>query len=170
VSIRKKGVPNNTQNQIIYFLLLSFHLYLPAETTRAEPAPPPAAVFHQGGQGETVLVVDDEPGIRQIARRMLEAFGYRVLLAGDGAEAVAVYRAHQADIAIVVTDMMMPVMDGTATIQELVRLNPDVRIIGSSGLTTDANAAGAASARVISFLHKPYSASTLLTAIRTALA
>ena len=115
-------------------------------------------------------MVDDEAGIRQIAKRTLEAFGYRVLLASDGAEAIALYAQHQADIAVVLTDMMMPVMDGTATIQELVRLNPEVRIIGASGLATDAQAAGAAAARVMHFLPKPYTAETLLTAIRAALA
>ncbi len=66
--------------------------------------------------------------------------------------------------------MMMPVMDGTATIQELVRLNPEVRIIAASGLATDTTAAGAAGARVMHFLPKPYTAETLLTAVRAALA
>ena len=148
-----------------------FDVYLPAQTTRAKRASPvPAVVVHPRGQGETVLVVDDEPGIRQIAQRTLTAFGYRVLLASDGAEAVALYVQHQAEIAVVLTDMMMPLMDGTATIQELVRLNPQVRIIGASGLATDAKAAGAAAARVKYFLPKPYTAATLLTAVSAALA
>ena len=64
----------------------------------------------------------------------------------------------------------MPLMDGTATIQELVRLNPEVRIIGASGLATAADAAGAAGARVLYFLPKPFTAETLLTAIAAALA
>ncbi|MBA3640676.1 MAG: response regulator [Acidobacteria bacterium] len=146
-----------------------FEVYLPAHTTRAKRASAVTAVVHPRGQGEMVLVVDDEAGIREIARRTLEAFGYRVLLAGDGAEAVALYVQHQADIAVVLTDMMMPLMDGTATIRELVRLNPRVRIVATSGLAADANAAGAADARVLYFLPKPYTAETLLTAIRAAL-
>jgi signal transduction histidine kinase/CheY-like chemotaxis protein len=146
-----------------------FQVYLPARTIRAGRASPAPAVIHPRGQGETVLVVDDEAGIRQIAKRTLEAFGYRVLLAGDGAEAIAVYKHHQADIAVVVTDMMMPLMDGAATIRELVRLNPEVRIIAASGLATDAQAAGAAAARVTYFLPKPYTAETLLAAISSAL-
>jgi CheY-like chemotaxis protein len=147
-----------------------FEMYLPAQTTSANPATPLPAVNHPRGKGETVLVVDDEAGIRQIAQRTLKAFGYRVLLASDGAEAVAIYVHHQAEIAVVLTDMMMPLMDGTATIRELVRLNPQVRIIAASGLATDAKAAGPAAARVMSFLPKPYTAETLLTAIRSALA
>jgi PAS domain S-box-containing protein len=146
-----------------------FELYLPAQTSGAKRPWPVAAVGHPRGQGELVLVVDDEEAIRQIATRTLERFGYRVLLASDGAEAVALYALHQADIAVVLTDMMMPLMDGTATIRELVRLNPGVRIIAASGLAGDASPAGAAGARVLSFLRKPYTTGTLLTAIRGAL-
>jgi DNA-binding NtrC family response regulator len=147
-----------------------FEVYLPAQTTPASRATALPAVSHPRGKGETVLVVDDEAGIRQIAKRTLDAFGYRVLLASDGAEAVALYVQHWSEIAVVLTDMMMPLVDGTATIQELVRLNPQVRIIGASGLATEAKAAGAAAARVMSFPPKPYTAETLLTAITAALA
>ena len=146
-----------------------FDVYLPAQTTRAQRASPVTAVVHPRGQGEMVLVVDDEAGIRQIAKRTLEAFGYRALLASNGVEAIALYVQQQAEIAVVLTDMMMPLMDGTATIQELVRLNPQVRIIAASGLAPDANVAGAAGARVLHFLSKPYTAETLLKAIREAL-
>jgi CheY-like chemotaxis protein len=147
-----------------------FQLYLPAQTTPAPETAPVPVVVHPRGTGEVVLVVDDEAGIRQIAQRTLEAFGYRVLLAGDGAEAVAIYAQHQTEVAVVLTDMMMPLMDGTATIQELVRLNAEVRIIGTSGLAPNAKAAGAAGARVMHFMPKPYTAATLLAAIRSALA
>jgi PAS domain S-box-containing protein len=146
-----------------------FDVSLPAQTTQATQASPVPESVNPRGKGETVLVVDDEAGIRQIAKRTLEAFGYRVLLASDGAEAVALYAQQQADIDVVLTDMMMPLMDGTATIQELVKLNPQVRIIGASGLATDAQAAGAAAARVMYFLPKPFTSETLLTAVRTAL-
>lgn len=146
-----------------------FDVHLPAETTRATQPSPVRAAVHPRGRGETVLVVDDEAGIRTIAKRVLEAFGYRVLLASDGAEALALYGQHQADIAVVLTDMMMPLMDGAATIQALVRLNPEVRIISASGLATDAQAAGQAASRVLAFLPKPYTAETLLGAIRVAL-
>ena len=146
-----------------------FDIYLPAQTERATPPPPVARVVYPRGKGETVLIVDDEAGIRQIAERTLEKYGYKVLLAADGAEAIALYRRRQGDIAVVVTDMMMPLMDGTATIQELVRINPEVRIIAASGLATDAHGAGAAAARVSGFLPKPFTAETLLTAIKAAL-
>jgi PAS domain S-box-containing protein len=145
-----------------------FRLYLPAQTTPVRREPTVAAASRPRGNGETVLVVDDEVAIRQIARRMLEGFGYRVLLASDGAEAVALYAEHRAVIAVVVTDMMMPVMDGAATIRELLRLDPNVRIIAASGLAgaDEVVAAGGNAAR---FLAKPYSAETLLTAIKASL-
>jgi CheY-like chemotaxis protein len=148
----------------------TFQLFLPAQTTRAAAAPVLEAVVLPRGNGETVLVVDDEAFIRQIARRTLEAFGYDVLLASDGAEAVAIYERRWAEIDIVLTDMMMPVMNGAATIEELVRLNPDVRIICASGLAADARTAGVGGPRVKHFLAKPYNTETLLTAIRSALA
>jgi two-component system, cell cycle sensor histidine kinase and response regulator CckA len=101
-----------------------------------------------------------------VTRRMLEAFGYRVLLASDGAQAVAVYAKHKDEIAVVLTDMMMPVMDGPATIRALRAMRPDVRIIAASGLH---GREVVASAGVPIFLSKPYSAETLLTALRRVL-
>lgn len=122
------------------------------------------------GNGETVLVVDDEASIRQITRQTLEAFGYRVLLAADGSEAVSLYAERRSALAVVLTDMMMPVMDGPARIQLLRRLNPQVRIIGASGLNAESQVARAAGAGVKHFLRKPYTAETLLNAVRTVLA
>jgi len=118
------------------------------------------------GRGELVLVVDDEEGIRKVAKRTLERFGYRVLLAAHGAEAVSIYAQRGAEIAVVLTDMAMPVMDGPATIVALKTIHPAVRVIGSSGLGSDGNLARAANAGVSEFLAKPYSAETLLHTLR----
>lgn len=117
------------------------------------------------GRGELVLVVDDEEAIRQITRSTLETFGYRVLLAGDGTEALAIYEANRDDIKVVVTDMMMPVMDGEATARALGKLTPGVRIISVSGLVDEAKVPDAVGAGVQMFLQKPYTAEELLTAI-----
>src|SRR5690606_3243760 len=86
------------------------------------------------GEGELILVVDDEPSVREVTRQTLEAFGYRVVTAGDGAEGVATYASRRDEVALVLTDIMMPVMDGTALIAVLKRMDPDVRIIAASGL------------------------------------
>jgi CheY-like chemotaxis protein len=117
------------------------------------------------GHGELVLVVDDEEAIREITKGTLETFGYKVLTASDGTEAVALYAAHKQDVRVVLTDMMMPFMDGPATIRALQKLDPQVKIIAASGLAANEKAAEAASAGVKTFLPKPYTAEKLLTAL-----
>jgi two-component system, cell cycle sensor histidine kinase and response regulator CckA len=114
-----------------------------------------------------VLLIDDEAAIRNINRQILETFGYRVILAADGAEGVTLYADHQAEIAVVVIDMMMPVMDGPSAIRSLVKINPAVRIIAASGITTNASAAKAAGPAVKHFLPKPYTTEILLKTLRT---
>jgi two-component system cell cycle sensor histidine kinase/response regulator CckA len=121
------------------------------------------------GNGELVLVVDDEASIRAVVRRTLERFGYRVVTATNGAEAVGLYATSQAEIDVVLTDMAMPVMDGAATILALRSINPAVKIISSSGLTSDATATSMIGMGAIFFAPKPYSAETLLTTIQRAL-
>jgi PAS domain S-box-containing protein len=121
------------------------------------------------GHGETVLVVDDEASILTITSQTLQAFGYRVLRAMDGAEALAVYAEHQREINVVLTDTMMPVLDGPATIHAMMRINPSVKIIAASGLNANGNVAKAAGAGVKHFLTKPYTAHSLLKTIRSVL-
>lgn len=115
-----------------------------------------------------VMVVDDEEGIRQMARRTLERHGYRVTLASNGAEAVELYARHPGEIGVVVTDMSMPVMDGPTAISHLRELDPDVRIVASSGLSSGgiSRAAGAGS---VLFIPKPYTAEVLLRAVGAAI-
>jgi two-component system cell cycle sensor histidine kinase/response regulator CckA len=81
------------------------------------------------GNGETVLVIDDEASVVTITGETLETFGYRVLTATDGAHGVAVYAKHMDEIDVVITDMMMPVMDGPATTHALKRINPAVKTL-----------------------------------------
>jgi PAS domain S-box-containing protein len=139
-----------------------FTVYLPATpTTVADVSRPPRAAILPRGGGERVLVVDDEEAIRMLARRILERYGYEVMLAKDGAEATALYAEHRDRIALVITDMAMPVMDGTATIAALRALNPSVRIIGSSGHVS--------SGALRHFVAKPYNAETLLMTVSRAL-
>lgn len=114
------------------------------------------------GAGETILVVDDEAPIRAMSREALEAHGYRVLEAPDGAAAIATYAANAGAIAVVVTDLMMPVMDGAAMIQVLQRLAPAVRIVAVSGLATSREARQTIAQGATAFLAKPYTANTLL--------
>jgi PAS domain S-box-containing protein len=117
------------------------------------------------GHGEVVLVVDDEEAIRRITRSTLETFGYKVLTASDGTEAVALYAEHRNDIAVVLTDMLMPFMDGPATIRALQKMNPEVKIIAASGLMAGHKPGESSLDGVKIFLSKPYAAQTLLKAL-----
>jgi PAS domain S-box-containing protein len=121
------------------------------------------------GNGEVVLLVDDEASILTITTQTLLAFGYNVLAATDGAEAVAVYAERKNDIAVVLTDMAMPIMDGAATIRALTKMNPKLKIIAASGLHANADMTKASGVGIKHFLTKPYTAETLLKAMRTIL-
>jgi CheY-like chemotaxis protein len=145
----------------------TFKVYLPAITN---PSDPKQEVLEQlslpRGNGETILVVDDEDSLLTITSQTLEAFGYRVLTAVDGAEALAIYFEHKAEIAVVLTDMAMPIMDGPATIRALRRINPSIKIIGASGLHANGSTAKASGTGIRHFLTKPYTARTLLKTLR----
>src|ERR1043166_9212141 len=139
-----------------------FSVYLPAiETAEVTEAGALKADIPLGN-GELVLVVDDEESIREITRGTLETFGYTVLTASDGTEALALYADKKNEIAVVLTDMVMPFMDGPATIRALQRMNPNVKIIAVSGLGTGHHAGEGALEGVSVFLTKPYTAEKLL--------
>jgi PAS domain S-box-containing protein len=143
-----------------------FRVHLPADLEHAGADDAERLDEFPRGHGECVLIIDDEASVRSITCQTLEAFGYRIITAADGAEGIAKYAQHSHDIAAVLTDMMMPVMDGGATIRALTRLNPAVKIIAASGLTSKAAEAEAAGEGIKTFLPKPFTASTLLMALR----
>jgi len=147
-----------------------FEVYFPANISRkVEGNTTTSETRLPRGHNELVLVVDDEEPIRNIARKTLERFGYRVLLAADGAEAVSLYAPRQREISVVVTDMLMPIMDGPATIVALKNINPDVKIVSSSGLASQGGVAKAMNAGVLRFIPKPYTAATMLTTLHEVL-
>jgi len=144
----------------------SFRVHLPATPVQETGTGARAAEAPPLGRGELILLVDDEEHVRLVAQRTLEHHGYRVVTAANGAEAVAAFSRHQSDDPIVLTDMTMPVMDGANAIAALRALNPNVRIIGSSGLGPDSDDARAVRAEVRHFVAKPYTAERLLRALR----
>lgn len=147
-----------------------FSVYLPAGVV-ADPGPVAVdATPGPEGSGQTVLVVDDEAAIRLIAQRTLERGGYRVLLANDGAEALAAFGAHHQTIAAVLLDMTMPVMAGVPAIQAMSRINPQVPIVAMSGISANEQLARAASEQVKWFLPKPFTTKLLLEALNQVLA
>lgn len=137
-----------------------FNLYFPAlEDETRELRPRNESTPAPEGQGELILVVDDEKQLREMTGRTLQTFGYEVLLAEDGPEALARFAEHPRAIAVVILDMMMPVLDGIATAKALKRMNPRVRIIGSSGLPEQRKLG---ESQFQGFLPKPYTADQLL--------
>lgn len=139
-----------------FTFFLPIHKTGPAEPISQEVAPSPE------GQGELILVVDDEANILDIARTALQAHGYRVATAGSGAEALAAYQQQPQKIGAVLLDLMMAQMDGAATMRALRKLDPDVRIIASSGLLPRGQLGEAIAAGELAFLQKPYTDQQIL--------
>ena len=142
-----------------------FEIYFPAESDAAGLQIASAPSELPRGCSELLLVVDDEEEIRFVARQTLEFFGYRVLLAANGAEALAVYTARQHEIAAVITDMVMPVMDGFSLVTALKQINPNIRIIASSGVVSSACSSRDTKTGTADFLPKPYTTAALLSAL-----
>lgn len=117
------------------------------------------------GKGELILVVDDEAPIREIAKNSLKTYNYRVLTANDGVEAIALYAQHRDDIRLVLVDMMMPLMDGANTIRVLQKINPQIKIVGSSGLVPSIPVPEMTLTGAQAFLPKPYTTQELLQTI-----
>ncbi|HXG30108.1 MAG TPA: response regulator [Thermodesulfobacteriota bacterium] len=140
-----------------------FMVYLPAiETSQTKEARARREKGLPLGNGELILVVDDEASILEITRATLETYGYRVITASDGVEAIALYIENQKEIKAVILDMMMPIMDGAATIRALRRIDPGVKVIAVSGLKGNEGATMVSESEVKAFLSKPYTAESLL--------
>lgn len=143
-----------------------FDVYLPvASGAASEPA---AAEPPVRGGTETVLLADDEPLIRGLTQTVLSRYGYRVLLAEDGAQAVELFRRARSEIHLVVLDISMPKLSGHEALAKIRQLEPRVKVIFASGFTADGlNAAEAAG--IAGFINKPFKPADLARAVRAAL-
>jgi PAS domain S-box-containing protein len=159
-----------------------FSIHLPADPDAALEPVSVGAGAPLTGRGELILVVDDEESIRTVSRRSLEASGYRVLAASDGIEALELYGRHPGAVDLVLTDIMMPYVDGGVFIRRLRRMDPGVRILATSGVArVDARSGGTRPTpwsrggdgvvfeAGVGFLPKPYTAEAMLVAVRRAL-
>jgi CheY-like chemotaxis protein len=146
-----------------------FQIYLPSVPMTAGEQIEDKQTVIPKGSGELVLVVDDEGLIREITRESLEEHGYRALIACDGTEALALFVEHKQDISVVIVDMMMPYMDGAATIRAMEKLCPSVKMVAVSGSVDKAKVAESASRRPIKFLPKPFTSEKLLTTLHSIL-
>jgi len=129
-----------------------------------------ASVAPATARGETVLVVDDEQIVRRTAKTMLERYGYSVVLAENGREAVELYRVLADKIALILLDMTMPLMGGEETFRELKTIRPEVRVLLSSGYNEVEAIRRFTGKGLAGFIQKPYSAIALTEKVRSVLA
>jgi two-component system cell cycle sensor histidine kinase/response regulator CckA len=141
----------------------TFSVYLPAIKTEMQNVEEQKLELPVG-HGELVLVAEDEDSVREITVSTLEAYEYKVLTANDGVDAVVLYAQNKDKIKVVLMDMMMPVMDGEASIRAIRKINPEVNIIVVSGLAEKDKLA-----KIERILQKPYTAERLLKTIHEAL-
>jgi signal transduction histidine kinase len=146
-----------------------FEIFLPASHQDAVADEPSAPVTVPHGNGELVLVVDDESTVREVTSAILTENGYRTLAAVDGSEALSIYVSHARDIKAVLTDVLMPVVDGVALYRALRKINPLVRLIAATGEEEETRRAELSSLGVNAFLTKPFGTEMLLHTLRSVL-
>ena len=145
----------------------TFKVLFPA-APQDRPTPPRSGEPKPGlwkGAG-TILLVDDEESVRTMGRRMLERIGFQVLTAADGRAALEIYRARRGEIALVLLDLTMPDLDGEETFHELRHIDPNVRVVMSSGYTESEIVPRFAGQGLTGFLQKPYTTAALMECLR----
>jgi PAS domain S-box-containing protein len=151
----------------------SFHAFFPAAQKKVRPLVPLVLPHRAGdlkGSGESILLVDDEVTVLKVMQRSLEKSGYRILTAENGEKGVSLYAQHHQDIRLVITDLAMPGMDGTAMISTLKKIDPLVKIICTSGLNTTFQLDSLSALGVHAVLAKPCNSQSILQAIKETLA
>jgi len=148
----------------------TFEICLPALAHRVAPvvATPRVEVAPAAGHGESVLVVDDEAGLREVTSAILDDSGYHTLTAVNGADALRIYAEHRDEIDVVLTDLLMPVLDGVALCRKLLAINPNVKIIASTGEAEAGKFDELHEMGVTHFLPKPYTIDRMLSAMQAA--
>jgi PAS domain S-box-containing protein len=138
-----------------------FKIYLPAEES-AQVVGNSNSLELPIGNGELILIVDDEISVREITRASLENYNYRVITASDGIEAIALYAQYLSEVRFILLDLMMPSLSGASTIRDLRRINSDVSIVVMSGLSANELIKNMRDVHVQAFLAKPFTSQELL--------
>jgi PAS domain S-box-containing protein len=147
----------------------TFNVYLPAAQASAPPPVAAVALQELWGKGETVMLVDDEPAVLELTKSILVHYGYKVVTAIHGADALALYGQYKEKIKVVLMDMLMPVMDGPSTIRALKAQQPGLQFIAISGLMQPEKLKEQLDGDEISFIAKPCAPENLLLALRKAI-
>jgi DNA-binding NtrC family response regulator len=145
----------------------TFHVYLPATEVAVEERGVEELEWPTGT--ETILVVDDEEGVRALGQAVLGECGYTVLMAEDGAQGLEVYQAHREEIALVVLDVIMPQMNGLECLRRLRELDPQVKVLISTGYTARDLAEELVAEGALGVVEKPFRIRDFAVAVRTAL-
>ena len=146
-----------------------FKVYLPAGDTPKDSEKKLKLDPLARGQGELILLVDDEESIRRVARQTFERHGYHIIEASDGTHGLAQYKQHQSEVRLVITDLAMPFMDGPALIRALREINPKIKIIAMSGHQSRAAVGNLPLKSVQALLSKPFNAAELLKTLKQVL-
>jgi CheY-like chemotaxis protein len=148
----------------------TFKIYLPRVTSGPRPAPAARTVAPRKATGsETILVVEDEDALLEVARRTLQAAGYTVLAAGDGEHAIQALTRHVGEVQLLLTDVIMPRMGGRDLAQSVSRMRPRIKVLYMSGYTDEAIVHHGVLEAGINFLAKPFVAADLLGKVRQVL-
>ncbi len=143
----------------------TFKIYFPSIEKERDSETPTIEKPIQGGT-ETILLVDDEEALRELGSTLLSEFGYKVITAGNGKEALGIYQNEGERISLVVLDLTMPEMDGKKCMQEILQINPNAKVVLASGHSESGLANGNVTGRAKAFVQKPCNMSQLLTTIR----
>ena len=145
----------------------TFKIYFPAiEGESKEQEPGPAKEKELPGGSETILLVDDEESLLSLGAEMLERFGYRVLTARDGEEALKQYREKRDEISLIILDLIMPGMGGKHCLEELLRMNPQIKVVIASGYSINVPTKEAIEVGAKGFIRKPYNIKQMLKVVR----
>jgi CheY-like chemotaxis protein len=146
-----------------------FKIYLPVIERGVEAAEPSEAEGAVRGGNEVILLVDDEQPVLKLGERIFRSSGYTVLTALDGERALEIYRHQKELIHVVILDLIMPGMGGKRCLEELAKVNPEVKVIIASGFSTDGGERGLMAAGARGYVHKPYEIRQMLRVIRDVL-
>ena len=147
----------------------TFKIYLPALSENSVKNVDHTPDITPKGGNETILLVDDEEFVRDLAVRFLTSVGYNVITASNGREAIEIFERDKGKISLVILDLIMPEIGGLQCMEELTRIDPKVRIIIASGFAVDEDERKIIEATARGFVSKPYQVQHALDAVRKAI-
>jgi CheY-like chemotaxis protein len=147
----------------------TFKIFMPAQVNKEAALQLDLSFESLQGNGETILVVDDEPPILMLTRVLLEKHRYKVVTANNAPEALALFAQQMATVDVLLTDITMPYMDGISLVRAVQQMKPRLKCIACTGQGEETRAAELHGLGVTNFLNKPYDVQKLLEAVRDVL-